>query len=355
LAAGYDEINNIHRHFEAPEDIAQQLKPLEGMPGEAVPGPAARQGGGGGAQEPPGRPPGIPPPGASPPPEPPLSAHSSFGQQGKRTLDQLKNIFAPQTRGPQARELATQIRGAYGETTRLNAQTQDILNKHRDTVNAMSQDDLRALVNRAQGGNAFPDWKPDPAQRSFLTDIKRTTDMWSSKLGTLDRAKQMDWIENYLPGMYKNPQANQQFFQDTARRQGGAGSLKQKMFPDYEAARVAGLEPHTNNPIEMLELYGSQMRNFIGKQEVMEKGLKSGMFIKSQPPERIGAAGSPEPQVKSNLPPNYIESKTTPGMYMPEEVAHVWDNFNSAGLAGEEIKTFMARSARPMRYGPILS
>lgn len=318
----------IERAADAVEGSRMQQQQQEQRPG-AVPSPT------GGGQVPPPRPPSGADvaAGAPMPPEPP-----AIGQQltqGPKTIwDQLKNVFAPQTRGPLARQLADWVRGTYGESTQLHEQTKNILDQHTDTVRAMGQEDLRKLVNRAQGGNAFPDWQPNQAQQGLLTDIKRVTDMWASKLSTLDRAQQREWIENYLPGMYKNPKANPQFFQDFGRGMGGAGSLKAKTFPDYEAARAVGLEPYTNDPIHMMELYGEKMRNFIGRQEALEKGLKSGLFIESKPPERIGAAGSPEPQIKTNLPPNYVESKTTRGLYMPEEVRAAWDNFHSAGLRG---------------------
>jgi hypothetical protein len=270
------------------------------------------------------------PPGRSPPPP---GAAPALSSRPPGIWGNLQNVFAPQLRGPLAQRVADTIRGTYGESTRLHEQTKDILSQHRPTVRNMSPDDLRTLTARAQGNTTYnPNWRPTPAQQTLLVDIKRVTDMWAQKLGTLDRASQMDWIENYLPGMYKNP--NAQYFHDLGRSGGGAGSLKAKTFPDYEAARSAGLEPYTTDPIRMLELYGEKMRNFIGKQEALEKNLRDGTFIRSEPPKVVGAAGAPEPAIKSKIPPNYVESRTSPGIYMPEEVVHAWDNFHDAGLAG---------------------
>jgi len=319
----------------AAEPLAAQAREQAAAPAEALRRP-------GGAEaappppppEPPAAPPAGPqPPGGEPPGAPPQPPAGLPPRRG--VLADLQNIFAPQTRGPMARQVANWIRGAYGRATQVNEQANAMLQPHMPTVDAMSEADQRAMVNRIQGGNAFPDWRPTPAQQTLMGDVKRVTDMWASEIGKLDRAQGIDWVENYLPGMYKNGDQNQQFFRDWSQRAGGAGSLKAKTFPTYEEARAAGLEPYTNNPIEMLQLYGQKMRNFVGRQTVMERGLNEGTFIRpAMRPEVVGAAGAPEPQIKRPLPPGYVESKTAPGVYMPEEVVKAWDNFYDAGLKG---------------------
>lgn len=295
---------------------------------------AARRAARGAGPAPPGGPPPratAPGPASPLPAPPPLPLGQQLSATASRVWDSIKNVLAPQTRGPQARAVADMIRKTYSNATQLMEQTKAVLAQHRDTINAMSPDDLRALVNKAQGGTAYPNWQPNAAQQAALTDIKNVTDAWAAKLGTLSRAQQQQWIDDYLPGMYKNPTANQQFF--TSRGAGGGGSLKQKFFPDYETARAAGLEPYTNNPLEMLDLYGQKMRNFIGRQEALESGLQSGLFIQPRTyPQAVGAAGAPQPLIKSSMPPNYVESKVQSGLFMPEEVVHAWDNFHMAGL-----------------------
>ncbi|HEX6825725.1 MAG TPA: hypothetical protein VF077_05345 [Nitrospiraceae bacterium] len=258
-------------------------------------------------------------------------AARTVGQKAKGIADEIRGALAPQTLGEKAREAADWIRGAYGRSTQAHEQIMNSVAPHRKTINAMIESEKQSMVDWMQGNKPY--WKPSAKEKAAAEAVRNGFDQWAETIGKLDRAKQIEWLENYLPGMYKNGDQAKEFFSTWSKGAGGAGSLKQKTFPSYAEARAAGLEPYTNDPVEMLSLYSEKMRNFVGRQEAMERGLRAGTFIKRfDRPQVVGAAGSPEPLIKRPVPPGYVESKTAPGVYMPQEVAKVWDNFHDVGL-----------------------
>ena len=289
---------------------AQQIQP----PAEAPP-PSA---------PPPVVPPAGPPAGAPPPAAPPPTAAQRVGRVFKTIADSIKAKLAPQTLGDQARAFSYGVNEAGGLANQAHQRAMNEVTPHLEQFRNMSEAEGDAFMKRYQTGQA----QPTPELQAADAAVRRGFKIWADHLGTLDRAQEMDWLENYLPGMYKNRQQAEQLVKDYARGgMGGAGSLEKKTYQSYaEAAEKAGLEPLTRNPAEMLELYGTSMRNFATKQAAIEHGLQTGTIIKAQPPERVGAAGAKEPLIKTDLPVGFVQSKAMPGHYMPWEVAQVFDN-----------------------------
>jgi hypothetical protein len=362
LAAGFDDINNVTRHFEAPEDIAQQLKPLEGMPTPAaaekpvaaaakpaIPtnvGEAARQGGGGGTREPPGGPPGTPPPGAPPPGagQPDL-AHTPPQQRGylSELLRDVQRKVAAHTLGPEGMEARRLIRGSYGETQRIAEQTADLLNRHQDTIRATPEADRWAMINQMQGGDKFPNFKPTAEQQAFMKDFERTSQEWEAKLRTLDATDQMNFRDHYMAQMYENPQTAPSMDVGFGKR-GGAGSTKGRKYDTYEDAKAAGLTPKTSDPIEIGVRYANSIKDFVASRQVMERAEAAGNVGYFAPPKVVGAAGSPEPLVQGGPPPGW-KKLNTPGKngkvaYAPEDFADTFNNFYDKGLAGRNQPLF---------------
>src|SRR5262249_40565464 len=142
--------------------------------------------------------------------------------------------------GPQGKEAERIIRGASGNAQRVFEQTVDLVAPHQATVRSMNPLERRAMINRIEGENRWPGYQPTPEQQQLIDANKKAMDLWKTQLQRLDRTAQMDFIDNYLPHMYENPQQAQQFFSEY-RGRGGAGSLQKRTLPTYEDAIEAGL------------------------------------------------------------------------------------------------------------------
>jgi len=167
-------------------------------------------------------------------------------------LRSFLGIVAPQLRSKYARQKANEINAAHGEFNRVKDQILNSVDPHNETFNTLQVNEpqrLRAIVNRLQGGDQFPDFQPTRQEAAAMdanaAGFKRWRDLLQRE-GVLDR-----FIDEYLPGMYKDQEkAREMMAQFRAR--GHGGPTLEKMFNNYEQAMAAGLTPKTMNPNEML-------------------------------------------------------------------------------------------------------
>jgi hypothetical protein len=313
-------------------------------------------------------PPGPPPGAGAPPPKPPTVGQAAAAGAGKtpppgappsmpKNRSNLSNLWRSMKLlvgsdiGPYGRVAEHVIRGSYGEAQRLFEQSINLLNPHQETISAMSAADRAAMNNKIEGGDRFPDWQPTPEQQHAMDDVKKAMDLWKGKLQGLGRTEEMNFVENYLTHMYSNPEAEtRQFFSQFGKR-GGAGSTKARTHATYEDAKDAGLTPISDNPIELATRYGLSMKQFIAANDVLERGVKTGVVGYFTPGKMVGATGSPEPHQVGGPPPGW-KKLNAPSKgpfleaYAPEDFADKYNAFYSQGLRGAHAPIYDAlRSA----------
>lgn len=245
--------------------------------------------------------------------------------------------------GPQGKVAEDLIRGSYGNAKRLFEQAQNMVGaaEHQATMRATTDPmDRRAIMNRIEGGNHFPNFQPTPEQQRLISDTKAAMNLWEEGLKHLSRTAQMDFVQNYLPHMYENPDRARQVFNDAlGRGRGGAGSLKKRTFPTYEDAMLAhpDLKPFSDNPIEIATRYGLSMQNFIASNDVIERALATGTAGYFRAGKAIGASGSPEPMQVGGPPPGWKKLNTPSNrpfadVYAPEDFADKYNTFYNKGF-----------------------
>jgi hypothetical protein len=240
--------------------------------------------------------------------------------------------------GPYGRQAENIIRGAYGRAKRVFEQTMNLLNPHMETVRNMDPMDRAALMNRVEGGKDFPNWQPTPDQQRIIDVYKPAMDLWKDQFSKLDRTAQMKFVTDYLAHMYKNPAQASEFFSQFGKR-GGAGSTKGRTHATYEDAKKAGLEPLTDNPIEIATRYGLSMTNFIASNDALERAVETGVVGYFSSGKSVGATGSPEPHQVGGPPPGWKKLNAPPKgpfleAYAPEDFADKYNAFYSQGLRG---------------------
>ena len=244
---------------------------------------------------------------------------------------------------PSGRAARNIIMGAQGEKEQLqqisHARFTDAM--HR-LLNQTGPAEQRMLVNHIQGGNDFPNYKPNPETQQVVGQLRQVYQDFENKMRSMPAFDQMNFWDNdkYLTGQFKNPDAAKNYFKTYAETTmaGGSGSTKKKFFPTDEDARRAGLEPITTNPIERVLRYTDAMSNYIAYRQVIDGGKAQG-YIKYFSPETVGGAGTPDAYVRGKPPEGWAPIRNLKDAggrqgYAPREFAETMNNFYGAGIAG---------------------
>lgn len=290
--------------------------------------------------------PGEAPPGA--PPEPPIeiggpprgrgpagpegfAAPPDFTPQKPSAWRSFLGAVAPTLRSKYARQKANEINAAHGEFNQIREQIMDRVDPRRldvrkgggarevfNTLETTNPERLRALVNQMQGGTTFKHVVPTAQERAAMADVQEGGfGRWASVLqkeGLLDR-----FVDEYLPGQYKDQEKARDAIAQF-RTRGNSGMTLAKMFSNYEQARVvAGLEPKTMNPVDMLDLYSQNAKDLLTAKRLETNFLNSGEF------KRMKEAPAGWSQIMTG-------KREPTGIYAPDDLARVWNNWVDQGM-----------------------
>jgi hypothetical protein len=273
-------------------------------------------------------------------------------QWGKQMLRPLEKFLSPSTVSPEAEAAAGTIRKATGTAARDYAITAHDVEPYHALVNALPDPDKQGLVNYIEGHstnlNLFgPQSKQAGPLRALADTLRDNLDQRKQKLLNLPKTAQMDFVENYLPHMWKDPGQAQQAFRNFAigtGKQGSAASLKKRTVPTYAEGLAMGLQPATNDPIEMTLRYTRSMDNFIASQEALDTGVTTGNVRYFKQPTAMGASGHPSSMGHNVAPSGPIPDGWVPlngrgsvnaqgqQAYAPEDWARVYNNYIDRGV-----------------------
>ena len=322
-----------------PQTVGQAVNQAKtGSTGAPAGGGAGGAGGGAGVPPPPA---GAPPPAGGG--NPANLGHTPPKQQGwiNEFFREVQRKIAPQTLGPEAAEARRTLRASAGENQRVADQTIGLLAKHEDTIRPMSEADQAALVNHMQGGSKYQ-FTPTGPQRAFIRDHERAMQEWEGKLRSMPQADQMNFRDNYMAQMYENAGTRPDISVGGFGKRGGAGSTRERKYDTYEDAKDAGLIPKFTNPIDISTHYINSIKNFVISRDAINRGEASGIIQRYAAPKVVGASGSPEPLVKTNIPEGWKKLNTPPvngrDAYAPSDFADVYNNFYDAGFGAPGTK-----------------
>lgn len=260
-----------------------------------------------------------------------------YGLRGGKAQTTAKKVFTPEALGPEAEKAAGSIRAEQGIAARDTATTAAAIEPHFPMVNAMPDterfDLMRYMEGRSSGATV-------PPQMQGLADTLRTAfEQRKAKIAAMPSHAQMQFVEDYYPHFWKDPNAAAGFAQSFGGvgKQGSGASMKARSMPTIEDGIRAGLEPVTTNPLEATMRYVTSMDRFIAQQRVLQQHVADGT-IKYIQPKAMGASGHPEgfkvPQGYAPLEGRGATNATGGQAYAPESFARVYNNFVSRGIAG---------------------
>lgn len=247
-------------------------------------------------------------------------------------VDSLQKVLAPASRGPIAEEQAGIMRANFGEQARAR---EVALEKLKDDA---AEFDRRPVEDSYQFIDAMEhDAKlDDPKLQKAAQGIRELLDQKRDEVQALGKGQLENFIENYFPHIWKDPQAAQTFF---GRRPltGSGAFLKERTFDTFREGLDAGLTPITTNPVELALLKAREMDRYIYGQNIFEE-------MKAADLTRFVKFGDKAPpgwtKINDKVARVFQYSEAEKGVivrgeyYAPDEAATLINNHLSPGLQG---------------------
>lgn len=175
----------------------------------------------------------------------------------------IQRLLAPQTRGPLARQAANMWREHGATLARRMDQARQTLRdawKHFDTLTPAQGLDF---IDRMEHGQP----QANPALNDFSQTMRELLDGRREEVRALGKGKLQEFIENYFPHIWKDPEKAasilQQVMSGKKPLEGSKNFLKQRTIPTVKEGVDLGMEPLSTNPVEMVLAKLSEMDKYI--------------------------------------------------------------------------------------------
>jgi len=187
----------------------------------------------------------------------------------KAAADTFKAIFAPELREG-GRVAETALRREMGRETQRAEKVRQVFEPLQRVINAMGDAQKLDLIQWIQQpGKMLAKGKEIPAEiKPVLQAVKDTYALYRARLEQLPATQQMNFVDDYLRQMWKDPKKAEQFF--GGGKEGSKSFTKSRVYDSYEQGiREGGLEPVTLDPIEITMRYVENASKYIVAEEVI--------------------------------------------------------------------------------------
>jgi len=254
----------------------------------------------------------------------------NIGVEGvKAAADTFKAIFAPELReGGRVAEMA--LRREMGRENQRAEQVRKVFELMQRMVNAMGDAQKLDIIQWIQQpGKMLAKGKEIPAEiKPVLQAVKDTYALYRARLEQLPATQQMNFVDDYLRQMWKDPKKAEQFF--GGGKEGSKSFTKGRIYDNYEQGiREGGLEPVTLDPIEITMRYVEDASKYIVAEEVIGTATERGTvryFSPGKAPEGWSEVGGRHRTKAEN---GFIKYA-----YAPDGWARIYNNHISRPLQG---------------------
>jgi len=208
--------------------------------------------------------------------------------EAQKAWDEVQRVFAPASRGPNAEIAAGSLREMGGELAQRTDRATAALEASSKALMKMNPDARWEAVDRIEKG--LPQTNPELQQ--FADTTRQIFDTKRDEIKGLGTGKLEHYIDDYFVHLWKDPEEAVTAFRSAAAKaplEGTKGFLKQRTIPTIAEGRALGLEPVSDNPVDLVLLGARQMDKYIVGQKWMEemKDRNLAQFVPAgeQPPE----------------------------------------------------------------------
>jgi hypothetical protein len=269
-----------------------------------------------------------------------MPAVQRVGSMWKEAKDGIQKLIAPAGRGTSAKRSALTLRENLADLAQRTDRAHAALKEARDTFSKLPVADRDSFVDAMESGSA----QPSPDLQPVADTIREMLDSRLRDVQNLGTGKLDKFVENYFPHQWKDPKKAQQIFLNESRRplQGSKSFLRKRTIPTTAEGRALGLEPISDNPIDLALMKVREMDKYVMAHRTMQelRGMGLMKFVKNSnvaEAKRQGYAQIDDRIGTVTLPGSHGGVETM-GYYMaPEQVATIVNNYLSPGLRGNSI------------------
>lgn len=248
----------------------------------------------------------------------------------------VERVFSPTTLSDDSRAAEAIIRRGGGLAARTTAETEQLLAAHRTALQTVPEPQrLRFIAGAVEGGQRDINAIGNPHLRQLAQDIRTEMQRRETALRGLPSTATADYIDNYFPHMWQDPNRARDVFGGGAGRAGSGASLRARTIPTVADGIRQGLVPVTQDPLEMVARYVTSIDRFIASEGAREAALQSG-YAQWVRPSVVGASGHPQ---SFNVPEGWTQLQGRGAtrvdgsrLYAPDDFARVYNNFYQTGF-----------------------
>ena len=118
-----------------------------------------------------------------------------------------------------------------------------------------------------------------PEAESFANTFKDWMQAYQKKLEALPQTDQMEFRENYVTQLWRDPKGAMQHINEHGAKQGSGYFTKARVFDDYEEGIRAGFAPVTTDPMELFARYIENASKKIAGWETINEAKDKGLVV----------------------------------------------------------------------------
>lgn len=278
----------------------------------------------------------------------------------REALTDVQRVLAPQTRGAQAKTAAGIAREHGAELAQRTDRAVHALETARRYFQGQDKAVGLDFIDRIETGRV----QATPGMAAFAETIRNALDTRRQEIQALGKGKLAHFIEDYFPHLWKDPEkAGSVFGQAIGKRplEGGKSFLKKRSIPTIKEGIAAGLEPVSDNPIDLVLLKAREMDKYLLGQRMLAelKGKDLARYVKAteSAPEGFAKINDPIATVYG-APTVKLAEHVDPAVYNVLEsvlrdlgIKHIRKESIGAGKLGESVQggdEIRTRNAAPM-------
>jgi len=247
--------------------------------------------------------------------------------------DDVLKVLAPTLRDRNAMTGSLIMRGKLAELARKSDQAQAALDKASKYFARRPAAENYEFIDRMELGQ--PQANADLDQIAFT--LRRLLDDKRSDVQSLGTDKLKTFYKDYFPHIWKKPQRAASVFASFFGKrplEGGKSFLKRRKLPTIADGRAVGLEPVTDNPVDLVLLKVHEMDRYVMAHETLAEWKTNGLakFVRGIKPPPKGWA-----RIDDSISTVYGRSAAGETIvrghyYAPEGAARIMNNYLSPGL-----------------------
>lgn len=253
---------------------------------------------------------------------------------------EIRQALSPTSMSAEAKQTAGVIRDYNAELARKTEVAYTELDKAKKVFDKVPPASNLQVMDRIERGQS----QPTPQLQGFANQMRSMFDERLAQVRALGTGKLQRAVQDYFPHLWKDPDAAASLYAKIFGKRplrGPASFLRQRKIPTIADGIAAGLEPVSNNPVELSLLKLREMDRYVMGQKVISelKDVGIAKFIRA-------GKKAPDGYTKINdrvaeviqyrqLPGGGVERIIRGHYYAPEDAARVLNNFLSPGLRGK--------------------